>query len=117
MVPTIICDIDGCLIQYEHKTLSGKITNTDPKLCPGVLEKFHEWDLKRYNIILLTGRRESSREQTEKQLRELGLFWDQLVMGVGGGPRHLINDMKSDGTHTAFAYNLVRNEGLGSLKI
>jgi hypothetical protein len=114
---TIICDIDGCLIEYEHKTLSGKITNENPKLCHGVIEKFHEWDLKSYNIILLTGRRESTRDQTEKQLRKLGLFWDQLVMGVGPGPRHLINDIKSDGTHTAFSYNLVRNEGLESLSI
>ena len=31
-------------------------------------------------------------EMTEKQLRELGLCWDQLIMNVGNGARVLIND-------------------------
>jgi hypothetical protein len=38
-------------------------------------------------------------------------------MGVGGGPRYLINDKKPDGTLTAYAINLDRNTGLGEVEI
>ena len=53
---------------------------------------------------------------TEKQLREAGIFWDQLVMGLGPGKRYLIND-KNDGDDTAFAINVERNGGLSDLKL
>ena len=70
-----------------------------------------------YNIILTTGRKESMRTVTEKQLSEIGIFYDQLIMGIGGGERVLINDMKPTGTQTAYSVNLVRNSGISNLKI
>ena len=118
---TIICDIDGTLI--EHITGPFELFNktVKQKLLPGVKEKFDEWDSKSYKIILLTGRKESMRDQTIKQLSELGIFYDQLVMGVGGGARVLINDLKPRDNHpdnpTAIAININRNEGLNSIKI
>jgi len=113
---TIICDIDGTLI-YHHGDLSSQI-NEKPKLLPGVIEKINEWDKKGYNIILVTGRRESLRNETKKQLESLGIFYDQLIMGVGGGPRVLINDLKPTGTHkTAIAYNLERNIGVKEVDV
>ena len=59
------------------------------------------------------------RAVTEKQLNEAGIIYDQLILGVGGGERHLINDMKPNGkTKTAFAYNLVRDtEGIKNLNL
>jgi hypothetical protein len=47
----------------------------------------------------------------------MNIFYDQLIMGVGGGVRHLVNDKKPDGTPTAFAHNLTRNEGIGGLNL
>jgi len=111
---TIICDIDGTLVKHEIPT-----KNTSPnkqlELLPGTVEKLSEWDAKGYNVILITGRRESMRKATEEQLARLGVFYDQLIMGIGGGDRILINDNKPDGRETAFAINLERNKGIDDI--
>ena len=67
---TIICDIDGTLI-YHHGTQKKQVV-LEPKVLPGVIEKFHEWDKLGYNIILISGRRESTRSKTEYQLELIG---------------------------------------------
>jgi len=116
---TIFCDIDGTLIKHRGSLLLQ--LHNDPEILDGVHEKFDEWDRKCYNIILTTGRRESLREITEKQLSDLGIFYDHLLMGIGGGQRILINDLKADSNSpenpTAIAINLVRNEGIGTVEI
>jgi len=115
-VKTIFCDIDGTLIRHHGDAL--KQLQSDPVLLDGVLEKFIEWDRKGYNIILTTGRKESARPRTEKQLEKVGLFYDQLIMGIGGGPRYLINDLKPNSEEaTAQSINLKRNDGIKSVKI
>lgn len=118
---TYFIDIDGCLL-WHHSTdkdkNAGNLTDqlvNKPKLLPGVLEFFHDLDLHCDKIILTTGRRESTRKETEEQLRLLGLFWDVLIMGLCNGPRILINDKKPNGQHTAFSVNLVRNAGVVGL--
>ena len=57
------------------------------------------------------------RSETEKQLKEIGLFWDQLVMGLGSGRRYVINDLEP-GTKasTANAINLKRDAGIGTIE-
>ena len=113
---TIICDIDGTLVKH-HGSQSRQITYT-PELLPGSIEKFDEWDKKGYNVILITGRKESFRKKTEKQLEALGIMYDHLIMGLGGGTRVLINDLKPDSDEpTAIAINLERNKGIGDIDI
>jgi len=113
---TIFSDIDGVI--FEH---SGNITQQHlikPKLLPGIKETWTDWDRKGYRIILVTGRRESVRPETIKQLTEAGVFFDQLVMGVTGGVRVLINDMKENSPEeTAKAINLIRNKGITDVLI
>lgn len=113
---TIVCDIDGCLLRHNGDIVYQY--RDDPDVLPSVLNRIREWDQKGYRIILLTGRKESTRQETVEQLSRAGIVYDQLVMGVGGGPRYLINDLKpwSD-QPTATAFNLKRNEGLGKVKI
>lgn len=111
---TIICDIDGTLVKHEIPSSNTQL-NKKLELLPGTVEKLSEWDAKGYNIILITGRRESMREATEKQLSEIGIFYDQLVMGIGGGPRILINDNKPDGKEVASAINIERNKGINDI--
>ena len=114
---TIICDIDGTLIIHSNPYIvaQNKIRHI---LLEGTEEKLIEWDKKGYNIILLTGRKESLRKITEKQLTQAGIFYDQLIMGVGGGKRYLINDRKDNSDEdTAFAINLGRNVGLRDIDI
>ena len=111
---TIFCDIDGTLVKFPEsfegfKDLPKGINKME--LLPGTLDKLWEWETSGYNIILTTGRKESMRPETERQLREVGIFWDHLIMGLGPGPRYLIND-KNAGNDTAFAINVERNLGI-----
>jgi phosphoglycolate phosphatase-like HAD superfamily hydrolase len=113
---TIICDIDGTLV-FHHGDAFTQFYE-EPTLLPGVLEKFRQWSDRAYNIVLITGRRESERTMTEKQLCKLGIFYDQLIMGVGGGQRVLINDLKpSSEEPTAIAFSLKRNAGLSDVEL
>jgi hypothetical protein len=64
-----------------------------------------------------TGRRESNREITIKQLQEAGIFYDQLIMGIGGDPRILINDNKTTGIEATSHICLTRNEGIKNINI
>jgi len=105
----IICDIDGTMI--VHRTHLTNVIKQEPVLLDGVIEKFQQWDLEGHRIILLTGRRESTRKETERELTELGLFWDVLIMNAGADVRVLVNDLRTDGTTTAYAINLERDEG------
>lgn len=112
---TIICDIDGVLVRHNNKGLSEQL-NTE--LLKNSVKKINEWDVKGYNIILITGRRESMRQCTITQLRSFGIYYDLLIMGVGGGDRVLINDRKpKKNRDTAYSINLDRNEGIGNVEV
>ena len=114
---TILCDIDGTLVKHVAPCISTQVSHK-MELLPGTIEKLSEWDKKGYNIILISGRREGSRKETEKQLSEAGIIYDKLILGVGGGIRHLINDTKPNNTQdTAFSHTIKRNEGIKNLKI
>jgi len=113
---TIISDIDGVI--FDHPGVITEQHLGTATLLPGVVEQWTSWDRKGYKIILVTGRRESVRKDTERQLSEAGIFYDQLVMGVSGGVRVLINDHKPDSLeNTAEAINLTRNKGMGGLDV
>lgn len=114
---TIICDIDGTLIKHINPCNAARNIHL-PVLLKGTEEKLRDWDKKGYNIILLTGRKESLRKVTENQLSKVGIFYDQLIMGIGGGKRYLINDRKSDSIEDyAIAINLERNKGIKNINI
>ena len=110
---TIFCDIDGTLIKH-FGSLSKQIDINNKMEClPNTIQAINLWDIHGYKIILTTGRRESDRIITEKQLSELGIFYDQLIMGLGNGDRILINDKKQNRIeNTAYAINIIRNKGL-----
>lgn len=113
---TIFLDLDGTLVEHSND-ISSQHRGT-LKLLPGTIEKLQEWDRKGYRIIITTGRRESTRKYTEQQLTEAGIFYDLLIMGLGGGKRILINDRKPDSTDdTAIAFNLTRNTGIKDIDI
>ena len=114
---TIFCDIDGTLVIHEKPAVNSRLDHT-MALISGTLEKLGHWDRLGYRIILTTGRKESMRAATEKQLSECGIFYDQLIMGIGGGKRVLINDRKPYGSDDyALAININRNIGIGDIDI
>lgn len=115
---TLFVDLDGCVFKHMdddfHKVLSGEI---EQDLLPGVKDKFAEWSRKAYNVIITTGRKESSRDFTMEQLRKHGLQYDQLIMGLKRWPRVLINDKKNDGSNGAYCINLDRDTGFLDMEI
>ena len=115
---TILCDIDGTLCEYPY---TGKMISFDDEIMkplPHTLKKLWEWDKAGHMIILTTGRKEGMRETTERQLREAGIVYDKLIMGIGGGTRVLINDLKPDREgDTAIAINLKRDIGVKDVEI
>ena len=113
---TVICDIDGTLVEHGMPSVVST-PNYKMKILPGTLPKLEEWEAKGYRILLLTGRKESMRKVTEEQLRDVGIFYDQLIMGVGGGARYIVNDTKPNGSQAAFAINVERNKGIGDIKL
>jgi ribonucleotide monophosphatase NagD (HAD superfamily) len=114
---TIFSDIDGTLVKHVSPFESAKRSHR-MELLPGTIEKLEEWDMKGYNIILTTGRKESCRRVLEKQLSDAGIMYDQLIMGIGGGIRVLINDRKPYGDFdTTEAVVLDRDEGISNIKI
>jgi len=113
---TLFIDIDGTLL--FHYGMGIKQAIMPLKVLPGVIEKLDEWDRKNYKIVLITGRKESTRQITENQLQYLGITYDYLVMGIGGGKRVLINDTKPNSIFpTAEAICIERNKGLENLDI
>ena len=117
---TIFCDIDGTLCEYPYSSEMGNYDfdqkNMQP--LPGTLKKLWEWDKAGHIIILTTGRKEGMRESTVRQLREASIIYDRLMMGIGGGARVLINDLKPDRAgDTAIAINLKRDIGIKDVEI
>ena len=114
---TIFCDLDGTLVKHTNP-IDIQNPNLDLKVLPGVHEKLREWDTKGYHVVITTGRKESAREATIKQMQKAGINYDQLIMGFGGGDRVLINDRKlNSGRDTAYVINLERDTGIEDVKL
>ena len=109
---TIFCDLDGTLVKHTNP-IDFQNPNLELEVLPGVHDKLIEWDTKGYHVVITTGRKESAREATVKQMQRAGINYDQLIMGFGGGDRILINDRKRNSDRdTAYVINLERNRGL-----
>ena len=118
--PTIFSDIDGTI--WKHESDIRHSMKGTQRLLPGVFSSFLEWHRQGFKIILTTGRPEALRKDTERQLTELGVFYDQLVMGCGPGPRVMINDIDprlepKAAQYKAHAVNLDRDVGMEELEI
>jgi len=113
---TIFCDIDGTLVHHYPPS----VTTTPyhiPTILDGTLNKLSEWEKLGYIIILVTARKECMRVVTLKQLSKLGIFYDQLIMGISNGKRILINDINISGIEAAKSINLERNIGIKSINL
>ncbi len=112
---TIFCDIDGTILKHAHRF--SDLDKSDPVALKGVIDKFNEWDSIGHKIILVTARKESGREMTERHLKSLGLMWDHLIMGVTSGHRVLINDKLQDGDpDRAVSVNLITDGGFDQIE-
>ena len=115
---TIFCDLDGTLTKHPADATVIQDPNYELEVLPGTKEIMNDWDRKRYYIVITTGRKESAREATIKQLQRAGILYDQLIMGFGGGDRILINDRKMGSDRdTASAINVTRDGGVLDIDI
>ena len=113
---TIFCDIDGTLLEHTGDIIANY--KTTGAVLSNVIETIRQWDKLNYKIILTTGRKESCRKQTEVQLAGCGIVYDTLIMGIPNGDRVVINDKKTNGKrNTAYAINLVRNQGISNVDL
>lgn len=114
---TIFVDIDGVI--FRQKDRWPDIDKIDPKadVLPGVREKFLEWGMKGYRIIVVTGRADNYRQLTEEQLQKAGIPYHHLIMAAGMGQRILINNLKPEEPHiqAAIAVNLVLDAGMNGI--
>jgi hypothetical protein len=112
-------DIDGTLLRhYGDNPKQYHEQYDDVDVLPKVREFFSLCGKQGHVIILTSGRRESFRELTEKQLRNARIPFDQLILGCTNAIRILVNDTKpyrKDNPVTAIAFNLERDEGIQKL--
>ncbi len=110
---TIFSDIDGTLIeQVDFNDLNPNVVN----VLPNVYEKMNEWYEAGHYIVLTTARPEELREITIEQMKNAGIPYHQLVMGIGRDERILINN-NSKGTPEvprALAVDVARDSGFTS---
>ena len=113
---TIFCDIDGTLLENTGDIVKNYRESTT--ILDGVISTMKDWEKHNFKIILITGRKESTRQHTEKQLQDLGIVYDELIMGLPNGDRVVINDKKPNSArNTAYGINVVRNKGLEHVDI
>lgn len=112
---TIFCDIDGTILFHRENLY--EIMNREPRILPGVIDKFLEWREKDYYIVLTTARPEGCRSITQEHLDRYGIFYDQLIMGLPVGPRVIINDKKPDGMITTGMVCVDRNVGIENVEV
>ena len=107
---TIFLDLDGTILNHVHSI--SEVYETPAFLLNGVRQKLNAWDSAGHRIILTTARKESTREHTVRQLAELGVAYDQLIMGLTTGPRILVNDkLRDTDPDRALAINVTTNQG------
>lgn len=110
---TIFCDLDGTIIEHESEPDFSSIT-----LLEGAGEKIEQWRCDNCFIVLTTSRDEQFRPEMEKLLREAGIRYEILIMGLPPGTRHLINDKKPYAdAPMAVGHNVIRNEGIKNLEL
>jgi len=116
MKKTIFLDIDGCLL--KHKGNLSQVLLNDAEIIDGTIEKLNEWESDGHKIILTTGRKESMRQKTIKQLENFGIFYSLLIMDINRGTRIVINDKKPDiNMEVAKAIEIKRNEGIKNIEL
>ena len=112
---TIFCDLDGTVIQHQDAPRYDRPL----ELLPGSKEKLAQWIDEGYLVVLTTARPQSEEQQLEHALREQGIPFHRLNMGLPSGPRYIINDRKPSAmlVPQVVSYEISRNEGIGHIDI
>ena len=108
---TWFIDFDGTLVHHKsHMKDEDYILDGTKDFFKNVVE---EDDY----VIITTARSQDHKKRIEKFLDSHNIQYDLVLCGLNTGPRILINDIKPDGTLTAYSYNLKRDKGVSGIKI
>jgi len=107
---TYFADIDGTIFVYrKFETYE----TTEAQVIKSTKQYLQQRKDEGHYIILTTARPNYLRLHTEYELQVNGIPYDQLIMGIGRGPRYLINDLSPDEPgDRAIAINLIRDKGI-----
>ena len=61
-------------------------------------------------VIFVTSRKKEYAHITEEFLKNNGITYDYIIYEAPYGERILINDKKTSGLKTAYAFNILRND-------
>lgn len=101
---TWFLDLDGTLVRHNGYKSGNDI------LLQGTIS-FIEGISKEDVIIITTARSSEYKEHTISFLKDNNIRYNHIIFDLPSGERILINDMKPDGTKTAYCINLERNGG------
>ena len=110
---TYFFDIDGTIVKYRDFEDFDTIP-VEP--IPDVVEFINQEYAKGHFIVLTTARPITMKQFTMAEMRSIGLKYNYLLLGIGRGPRFLINDKSRSGERKAFSLNLERDGGLNKSK-
>jgi hypothetical protein len=86
----IICDLDGTLAIIDHRSPYDASTAIDDVLnapIGNILEVYSHQTLYDIRVILVTGRYDTYRKQTEEWLKKYAINYEKLIMRKAGDKR------------------------------
>lgn len=98
-------DLDGTILEYNLIFSEGI-----DRLLPGVKSLWSSFS-KDDMIILVTARPSYLKEKTIEFLNENNIRFNHIIFDLPRGERILVNDTKPNGTKTALAWCVNRNNG------
>jgi len=103
---TWFLDFDGTLVtQRSHLSETDTILEETKAFFEEVVDELD-------HVVITTARTCDHKERIERFLESHGIRVNHVICGLPTGARMLVNDMKPDGTLTAFAFNLERDGGI-----
>ena len=107
---TIFCDIDGVLIQNGSQYFKDKQWGEMAPISGNVARLMELFEEGNAYVVLTTSRSDEYRKTTELELRDFGIRYHQLLMGLPHCSRILINDFSFTNPYpSAIAINLSRD--------
>lgn len=103
---TWFLDFDGTLVEQRS------YLSDEDYIIEGTHRLFSEFIKENDFVIITTGREECHRSRIESFMNKNGFRYDLIICGLPTGPRVILNDIKPDGSRTAFAFNSVRDKGV-----
>jgi hypothetical protein len=105
---TLFVDIDGVVVEHSSTHFPPYIAQSGP--IQKNVDYLKSLPTDEVELIFVTSRNESYRKVTEEQLKNLGLHFKTLIMGLSHSKRVIINDFSSTNPYRSCdAVNMHRN--------